>query len=202
MSAATLEQLRVAAPRDVVLTAAGRRDVFELLWLLRGPFSAALTDALALAIDPVAPYHEVGNAFVARSLAHVRSGDELVALCEGIDDAARGDLLGVALKGFSLDPRVLVTLLEDAPLVARLAPGSLWCSDALWRRAAWLFEEHPKRRFDFDELVPPGLPEGTSARAVLGAALDRGCLTDEAVAQVRARYVGDMYIQQKTTPPA
>lgn len=193
-----LERLRTTPPREVVLLAAGRPDAFDLLWLLRDPFRAALIDALALAVAPDDPHRDVGHAFVCRALARVRNADELVALCEGLDDAHRGDLLGLALKGFSLDPRVLVTLLEDATRLARLAPGPLWCADALWTRAAWLFDEHPERRFSFEELVPPALPEGTRARAVLGAALDAARLTDEAVARVRALYPRDTYIQQKT----
>jgi hypothetical protein len=194
-----LETLDRTAAIDVMRLTAQRPDVFDLLWLRRASLAAVINAALLHFIDAASPEHGAAKAFLTRTLAHLRSANELVSLCESLDDEGRGNLLGAATKLYGLDPRVIVTLLDDATLLERLAPGAMWCSDALWVRATWLFEEHPARRFTIAELVPPHLPDGVRARAVLGAALDGRRLTDESVVQLRAMYPNDAYIQHKTT---
>jgi hypothetical protein len=193
-----LDDLDTLPPRAAIRIAADRRDVFDLLWLRRDLLRAALADAITVHADHDAPDRPVAEAFLARVLAHVRNADEYVALCTLLPEDLRSGLLWSTHKLHALDPRVLVTLLEDPTLLAALAPGPLWCSDALWTRAVWLFEEHPARRFTVAELVPAALPPDTLARAILGAALDGSRLTDDAVQHVRAMYPNDVYIQSRT----
>ena len=94
-----------------------------------------------------------------------------------------------------------MTVIEDVELFGRLAPDPLWCEEALWIRATWLFEEFPSRKFTFEELVPPHLPEETNTRSMLGAALDGQRLTQDAVSRLRQMFPEDRYIQMRTLPP-
>ena len=193
-----LHELDLLPAHEALLLAADRRDVFDLLWLRRDLLRAALAAALPLAVDPDAPHHPAATAFVTRALAHVRSPDEYVALCTLLDGDPRHDLLGLTHKLHALDPRVLVALLEDPALLATLAPGPLWSSDALWTRATWLFAERQGHRFTIAELVPAAVPPDTRARHVLGAALDAARLTPDAIQQLRALYPSDRHIQART----
>jgi hypothetical protein len=175
-----------------------RPDVFGLIWLVQDRRREVLSLAVGIAANHSDPRRTAAEAFVDRSLAYVRNAEELLALCVGLDATDRGDLLGIALTRYSLDPRVLVTLLEDGVALGELAPGPLWCSDALWRRMNWLFQEYPGRTFSFDELVPAVVPAETRVRSVLGAALDEDRLSPEAVARVRSLFPNDSHIQMRT----
>jgi len=192
-------------PRSVHLTelvplCARRPDAFERLWPECDALQAALQAALTSLRCARAGEAAAAEKFVARVLGRAQSALELVVRCEALDDEDRNDLLGIAVKTFDLDPGVLVELLDSPALLARLSPSAIWCSDALWIRAVWLFEEYPTRRFSLDELVPAHLPKGVRTRAVLGAALDGLRLTAAAVAAVGRMFPHDAYIQSRAAP--
>ena len=140
------------------------------------------------------------SAFVGRVLSSVRSPREFSEIAASLDEEAREDFVWLALKSYHLDPRVVVHLIEDETLMARVAPSAMWCEDALWVRARIYFEELPGERFEIVDLVPDHLPSGVNARSLLGAALDGGRLTDRAIDELRRMYPRDQYIQSRTRP--
>lgn len=94
------------------------------------------------------------------------------------------------------DGDVIAALVSDPVTFSKLPQTGGWIGHAIWRRAIILFQDHPNKRFEIEQLLPLGIEiDRTTARAILGTAFDEGQLSDAGIKCLLELFPSDQYFR-------
>jgi hypothetical protein len=176
---------------------ASRRD-----WLRRVlPYRALLhplflrAHALVQAEPEGSVRHRMARDLLDNVLHHLRSPAEVAELCEALPPPQRARWLQYLVSSPATDIDLVAALVWDAAVYQRFPQRGEWRGHAIFVRGTMLMNDAASRRFEIEELLPLGVDaEPGASRSLLGAAFDRGQLTERGVGALLELFPGDRYL--------